>query len=87
MTPAIADLPARVPVASSRGPVPLQDGAPSPSDRAEHFAAYLPRLSPSEWDDVVKRVHAVDAAAHAAAIHRVADVLHTHPNINALNAL
>lgn len=63
------------------------DGAPSPSDRAEHFAAYLARLSAGEWEDILQRVHAVDAAAHAAAIRRVVVVLATRPDMGALDAL
>ncbi len=91
MTLVMTDLPVPAPATFPRGPAPQRagppDGAPSPLERAEHFAAYLTRLSASEWDDVLQRVHAVDAAAHAAAIHRVVNVLDAHPNMDALNAL
>lgn len=87
----LTDTPAPAAPRSPPGRAPLPAGAredaSSPLERAQHFAAYLERLSPGEWDDLLQRVRAVDAAAHAAAIHRVVDVLDAQPNMNALNGL
>lgn len=79
------------PTPHAPGPAPQEagvpDAAPSPWDRAHHFVDYLTRLSVDEWEEVLQRVHAVDATAHAAALRRVAELLDVHPNVHAADVL
>lgn len=74
-----------------------RDGAPAradstnvavpPADRARHFVDHLPRLSTHDWDEILQRVHAVDATAHAEALRRVTALLGRHPNVDAMSTL
>ena len=63
------------------------ESAPSSSNRAESFAAYLARLSAAEWDDVLQRVHAVDAAEHAAALHHLVMILDGYHDVARIHDL
>lgn len=75
----------------ARGVALVSAGSPnvpiSPADRARHFVDHLPRLSAHEWDEILQRVHAVDATAHAEALRRVTDLLGRHPNVDAMGTL
>ena len=84
MSAAPIDRPA--PQASEAAP-PDGGDTPTPWDRAHDFVDYLARLSEDEWEEVLQRVHAIDAPAHAAALHRVADLLDAHPDVPAVDAL
>jgi hypothetical protein len=62
-------------------------GAAGALDHARRFVAHLAACSVDDWREVLQRVHAVDAAAHAAALRRAAALLAAHPDADAMDAL
>lgn len=73
------------------GVAPVSAGSPnvsiSPADRARHFVDHLTRLSAPEWDEILQRVHAIDATAHTEALRRVTVLLGGHLNVDAMGTL
>jgi hypothetical protein len=55
--------------------------------RANDFVAYLAGCSVEDWREVLQRAHAVETAAHAAALRRVTALVAAYPNAAALTAL
>jgi hypothetical protein len=62
-------------------------GAASALEHARRFVAHLPAYSIDDWREVLPRVHAVDAAAHGAALRRAAPLLAAHADAEPIDAL
>lgn len=56
-------------------------------DEAHRFVAHLRGRSLDDWRDIVQRVRAVDATAHAAALRRTAALVAAHPDAATFRAL
>jgi hypothetical protein len=62
-------------------------GAAAALEHARRFVAHLAAYSIDDWREVLQRVHAVDAAAHGAALRRAAALLAAHADAEAMDAL
>ena len=62
-------------------------GAAAALEHARRFVAHLAAYSIDDWREVLQRVHAVDAAAHGAALRRAAALLAAHPDALSMDAL
>jgi hypothetical protein len=62
-------------------------GAAAALEHARRFVAHLAAYSIDDWREVLQRVHAVDAAAHGAALRRAAALLAAHADVETIDAL
>lgn len=79
--------PHRIDRAAPRAELASSSDAAAPIVQAARLLERAATLTPAEWHDVAQRAHALDAAAHPAAVRRLWHALIGHPQSRALDAL